>query len=835
MTNRMNIRFILLALAMYGCGSAPSNEQENLQPTNELALTSGACSGIEVLRRDFNNKWWHAYVVHPYPDKVEFITENFQTNAVQGKYGDWYHHGLIEDGSQISLVAHYGESSFQTKEFVVRVEDKIEMDCEQMKDVDKEVGEEFVCPNIEHGKNGNDYWREFVIDPDPIESYMVLGGESHKLDFQTYGKWTYGNNHKIDQGTEVQLELVYEEGSVSTKKFSLNLGPIEAHCLTPNKEQEDDKKTPEEQNPNSKLIFLLVGQSNMHGSSGYDDIDRVPHPRVKMLGFQDHDNHSYNEWSPALSPMHYPSWRDSGVGPGDTFARLLADTLTDKEIYLVPAALSGSPIENYLEGVVTDHRRSLWIPPDNRWVNGYDFLLSRARWAVESSGGQIAGVLFHQGESNNGQDAWSDKVSQFAKNLRADLELSDQVPFLMGELVRGTWYDQFNRNELPEAKVGIPSSYIISSQGLTHNGDRVHFSKASYRELGRRYAHKMIDLISPKDETKEEKKETSQAKTIVEAHGQLSFQGTKLKDSCGRDVQLQGMSFFWHQWDNSAAYWNEDTVRWLRDDWKVDILRGALAVSHGGLLSDKEHAENTMRELIEAAIKLGVYVLIDWHVHDPYTKEAIEFFAKMAKDYGSYPNVIYEVFNEPDGSSWTDLEEDWPTIKRHAMQVIAAIRDHDTDNPIIVGTPFYAQFVDHAADDPIEIDSQGRAVSNIAYTLHFYAGNGSHMDPLMKRADYALNKGIPLFVTESGRVGTNYGPNNSINPEGWNRWENWMNVNKVSWIKWSLSIKNEISSSLKPSASITGEWDYDRDLTEEGKWNRSKFRAINSIPEKCIP
>lgn len=67
----------------------------------------------------------------------------------------------------------------------------------------------------------------------------------------------------------------------------------------------------------------------------------------------------------------------------------------------------------------------------------------------------------------------------------------------------------------------------------------------------------------------------------------------------------------------------------------------------------------------------------------------------MAQTYGNKPNVIYEVYNEPINSSWTN------DIKPYAEQVIDAIRSIDPDNLIIVGTRFYSAYVNEAADNPI--------------------------------------------------------------------------------------------------------------------------------------
>lgn len=320
------------------------------------------------------------------------------------------------------------------------------------------------------------------------------------------------------------------------------------------------------------------------------------------------------------------------------------------------------------------------------------------------------------------------------------------------------------------------------------------------------------------------------AQDIVDAHGQLSIEGRYVVDECGRVTQLRGMSYFWHQWDGSANFWNDDVLAWLRDDWKVQIVRGAVGVHPSGWFADPSGSEAAARQLIEAAIEQGVYVVVDWHSHDIHLEEAKGFFGRIAQDYGDHPNVIYEIFNEPDGSSWTDLDETWPEIKSYSREVIAEIRQHDPDNIIIVGTPFYDQFVDLAADDPLTTDADGAPVSNIAYTLHVYAG--AHRQAVRDRAQYAVDEGLPLFVTESGRTGTSWGPSNSLDPASWETWEAWFDDNSISWMRWSLSTKNEVSSSLQPSASTSGGWSA-ADLRSEGTWNRNHFRAVNTIPSRC--
>ena len=141
-------------------------------------------------------------------------------------------------------------------------------------------------------------------------------------------------------------------------------------------------------------------------------------------------------------------------------------------------------------------------------------------------------------------------------------------------------------------------------------------------------------------------------------------------------------------------------------------------------------SEKLMRNVIEACIKENVYVIIDWHDHNLHEKEAIEFFSRMAADYGNNPHVIYEIFNEPD-------YETWPEVKSYSEKVIAAIREKDPDNIILLGTPRWDQDIHLAAADPV------RGFSNLMYTMHFYAG--THKQWLRDRTDEAIKAGLPVW------------------------------------------------------------------------------------------
>ena len=316
--------------------------------------------------------------------------------------------------------------------------------------------------------------------------------------------------------------------------------------------------------------------------------------------------------------------------------------------------------------------------------------------------------------------------------------------------------------------------------------------------------------------------EATVVNTPVAIHGQLHVEGTRLVDACNRPVKLSGVSHFWHTWEGKEQ-WNGEAVAWLRDDWRVSLVRAPLAAHpnvEGDYLTDPEGSMRQLRDLVEGAIEQGVYIIVDFHAHYPYPDEAKEVLGAIARDYGDEPNLMYAIWNEPVGTQ-TNPDSMWQAIKAYAKTVIPAIRAHDPNNVIVVPTPFYDQFPDVAAADRLTEEDLGLPADNIMYDIHAYAGQ--HKKPIRDRADRALAMGLPLIMTEIGRVGVDWGPDNKVDAASFDEWVDWADANGITFTKWSLSYRDEKSSSLRPSASGTGGWTAD-DLTDEGEFNRAFFR-----------
>lgn len=265
----------------------------------------------------------------------------------------------------------------------------------------------------------------------------------------------------------------------------------------------------------------------------------------------------------------------------------------------------------------------------------------------------------------------------------------------------------------------------------------------------------------------------------VAAYGELVVREGKItaEHTC-LPVQIKGTSLFWSlpAW-GQTHYWNFDTVKRMRDEFQSELIRGAMGVEdNGGLLWD-EGNKWRMMEVVDAAIELGIYVIVDFHSHHAHhhTGLAKSFFGEMAQKYGHEDNVIFEIYNEPLDSA------SWETIASYANEVIPVIREH-SDNLILVGTRTWSQRVDEAAEQPLGFE-------NLGYSLHFYVS--SHGSEVRAYAEEALSKKLPIFVTEWGAWGPLDGGSSDMSADDWMAF---LDQHQLSSAAWAISSKEEPSS-----------------------------------------
>lgn len=320
------------------------------------------------------------------------------------------------------------------------------------------------------------------------------------------------------------------------------------------------------------------------------------------------------------------------------------------------------------------------------------------------------------------------------------------------------------------------------------------------------------------------------APTPVEKYGHLQVSGNKFCDKNGNPIQLNGMSLFWSQW--MGDYWNSEVIEWLADDWKCSVIRAALAADHqGGYLDNPEIEMKKLKEVIEACIDKGIYVIVDWHSHNAIRDQdkAVEFFTEISQTYGDAPNVLFEPFNEPlPGNPWNN-------VKSYHEIVIPAIRKYSS-NPIICGTQDFSGGSGLAAvmENPL------KGYTNVAYTLHFYSGSYYNATP-RETPNLFLNSNLPILVTEYGMVEDS--GNGFLDHEEIKLWWNWMDTNYISSANWAISEAPETSAAIKPGSNTLGHWKK-KDLNPSGYLIRERLRnrfftlnfpaAIDTIIDKSI-
>lgn len=283
---------------------------------------------------------------------------------------------------------------------------------------------------------------------------------------------------------------------------------------------------------------------------------------------------------------------------------------------------------------------------------------------------------------------------------------------------------------------------------------------------------------------------SASAQSPVERHGQLRVEGTQLVDSKGAPVQLRGVSMGWHNmW---PRFYNQGTVDRLTGDWGADLVRCSVGVAHldSGFDCDSVAAYAVVDSIVQGAVRNGAYVLVDFHSHPNKLADAKRFFTHVAGKYGHLPNIMYEIWNEP-------TEVPWSECKVYAEELIPVIRALDPDGIVVVPTPRWDQEVDKAANDPIA------GVPGLLYSLHYYAA--THTGWLRDKAQYALDKGLPLIMSEcASMLHTGDGV---VDTKEWDEWMRFADEKGISWAAWSISDKDETCSMLRPSAASDGrEW-----------------------------
>lgn len=279
--------------------------------------------------------------------------------------------------------------------------------------------------------------------------------------------------------------------------------------------------------------------------------------------------------------------------------------------------------------------------------------------------------------------------------------------------------------------------------------------------------------------------------TIVQGALPLHVDGRWIKDSMNDTVILRGVNK--GQWvDHPTGCWMEtgssDAGCWSFSaqkvidnldymlEWGCNVIR--LHTTMDWWIDDYQNFRYNIKTVIELANERGIYVIFEpCHVRNyqdgggiddsplpwtgPWTdycasiEDFVDYWRSVVDEMGSYPNVIYELWNEPHGDV-EDWYDGW-------QQCIDMIRNEKGDNHIILIQWYYGQ--DGSSNGNLNwVQDYPFDQTNLAYSTHVYRGSGAFnpgtlyeyddvktrcIERNVKRIGEEWNK--PLIIGETGQ------------------------------------------------------------------------------------
>ena len=269
-------------------------------------------------------------------------------------------------------------------------------------------------------------------------------------------------------------------------------------------------------------IYLAFGQSNMEGQGDVGSQDKTVDERFQVLWAANNGSCSgktKGKWATAVPPLAH--CQGAKLGPTDYFGRTMVEKTDSKiKVGVIVVAVAGCSIQLFDKDGYANYARSQqsWMTQriNEYGGNPYGRLIEMAKKAQED--GVIKGIIFHQGETDAGDGQWPSKVKKVYDNIIKDLGLGNDVPFLAGEVLRSGSSKGANNNiaKLPQQSKNF---YVVSSEGFNQalgDGQNVHFTSQEYRDFGKRYAEKMIEVLGDKIKPVSEASSSSSKGSVAE-------------------------------------------------------------------------------------------------------------------------------------------------------------------------------------------------------------------------------------------------------------------------------------------------------------------------------
>jgi parallel beta-helix repeat protein len=267
----------------------------------------------------------------------------------------------------------------------------------------------------------------------------------------------------------------------------------------------------------------------------------------------------------------------------------------------------------------------------------------------------------------------------------------------------------------------------------------------------------------------------------------------------GRIVRLRGVGVGDPVLDRRERPFSD--YRILREKWNANTVRMSV---HPYIWRDAERFGGRkaiiewFRLDIEAALRAGLYVILDWHItgwpngfarpsepgeleglHDSDFELAKSFWTVAAAEFGKNGMVAFELWNEPvrGPDDWKPDPSAWQELRPYMEELTAIVRQH-SGNLVIVSGGNWAYCLDGIQDAP-------PSDPNTALAWHIYAGKEENDEKRWAAAFNDLDQIFPVIVTEWGFDENGVPPYRGGVPDFGERFaRNWLEGRKLHWVAW---------------------------------------------------
>jgi len=189
-----------------------------------------------------------------------------------------------------------------------------------------------------------------------------------------------------------------------------------------------------------------------------------------------------------------------GLNPDVSFTPALRKAFSDDEVIVVKHAQGGQPIRRWYKS---------WKAPPGVEMGAakekprdlYDALMDRVKLAIQGKTADTITFVWMQGErdARGGlSGVYAEALKGLIKQLRDDLKQPD-VSVVIGRLSdfqKGEKHWDAVRAAQEKVADDDPRAAWVDTDDLNGPKNDLHYTKEGYKELGRRFAAKAVDLVS---------------------------------------------------------------------------------------------------------------------------------------------------------------------------------------------------------------------------------------------------------------------------------------------------------------------------------------------------